>query len=352
MPEPQIYQESRSMRAVVVHQQGDPSVLKMEQVPVPKLKHQDVLVRVRACALNHLDIWCRRSLPNVPLPIILGCDVAGEIAEVGADVSHIKIGQKVLVSPGISCGTCLHCLDGDEHLCRFYQIIGEDRNGGYAEYVDVPAVNCFPIPLRLDFEQAAAIPLVFLTAWHMLAARAQLKMGETVLVIGGGSGVGSAAIQIARLFHCRVITTVGSEDKAKLARELGAHEVINHAKQSIAEEIRRLTGKQGVDVIFEHVGPAVWKDCLSALAINGRLVTCGGTTGPKVEIDLPRLFMKQQSILGSKMGTKRELADMLPYFEQGLLKPVIDRVLPLEEVRKAHELIESRSQFGKIVLRI
>lgn len=339
-----------SMRAVVIREQGSADVLRMETVAAPKPGAGEVLIKVRACALNHLDIWCRKSLPGIKLPMILGCDVAGEVAAVGEGVANPKVGAAVLVSPGMSCEACAQCYAGQEQLCRHYRVLGEHVDGGYAELVKVPARNCFALPRGLDFFQAAAIPLVFITAWHMLIARASLQTGETLLVIGGGSGVGSAAIQIGKLFHCRVIATVGGDEKAALARELGADEVIDHNRAKLADELKTMTQKRGVDVIFEHVGPAVWPDCLLSLAIGGRLVTCGGTTGPKVEIDLPRLFMKNQSILGSMMGTREELARMLPLFEQGLLKPVVSKVLPLSEVKTAHQLIESRKHFGKIVL--
>jgi NADPH:quinone reductase-like Zn-dependent oxidoreductase len=339
-----------SMRAVVIHEQGSPDVLRFETVAVPSVGSTEALIKVRACALNHLDLWCRKSLPGVKLPMILGCDVAGQVVAVGSAVDALKTGAAVLVAPGTSCQSCPQCWSGQEQLCRRYKVIGEHLDGGYAEYVKVPAANCLPMPSGMNFHEAAAIPLVFITAWHMLVARAALQMGETLLVIGGGSGVGSAAIQIGKLLHCRVIATAGGEQKAALARKLGADEVIDHNAQKIADEIKGLTDKRGVDVIFEHVGPAVWSDCLLSLAIGGRLVTCGATTGPRVEIELPRLFMKNQSILGSMMGTRHELATMLPFFEKGLLKPVVSEVLPLVDVKKAHELLESRKQFGKIVL--
>lgn len=342
---------SGSMKAVLLREQGKPEVLKEpEEIPTPKAAHGEVLVKVRACALNHLDIWCRRELPGLKLPLILGCDVSGEIAELGEGVTQWKVGDRILVSPGLSCGTCLQCLDGQENLCRYYQILGAGRNGGYAEYVNVPAVNCFPIPQGLSFHQAAAIPLVFVTAWHMLTSRAKIQMGETMLVIGGGSGVGSAAIQIGKLHHAHVIATVGDDEKAALAKELGADEVIIHNKQKIADEIKRMTNKRGVDLIFEHVGPAVFEDCLASLAINGRLVTCGATTGPKVQVDITRLFFKHQTIYGSMMGTKKDLASALPFFSQGKLRPVIDDVYPLKEARIAHEVVEGRQQFGKVLL--
>lgn len=339
-----------SMKAMIVREQGAPNVIKREQVPVPQPGPIEALIKVRGCALNHLDVWVRSGLPGVKLPRILGCDVSGEVEAYGSEVHHLKKGQRVLVCPGMSCGVCAECLDGQENLCRNYHILGAGCDGGYAEFVKVPAANCMNIPGNLDFHQAASIPLVFLTAWHMLVVRCGLRMNETVLVIGGSSGVGSAAIQLARLFHARVIATVGNDEKAKRATELGAQHVINHSKQSISEEVKKLTNKRGVDIVFEHVGPAVFTECLASLATNGRLVTCGATTGPKVEVDVARLFMKHQSILGSIMGTKKDLIDVLKFFEDGRLKPVVDRVLPLGEAQKAHEIIESREFFGKVVL--
>jgi NADPH:quinone reductase-like Zn-dependent oxidoreductase len=339
-----------TMKAMVMREHGPASVVKPEEVHTPKPGGHDVLIKVRGCALNHLDVWTRAGIPGIKLPLILGCDVAGEVVERGHGVTHLNEGDKVLISPGFSCGVCKECIAGDENLCRYYHILGSGRDGGYAEYVAVPAVNCFRMPEGLSFHQGAAIPLVFITAWHMLVTRVGLKMNETVLVIGGGSGVGSAAIQIAKLFHCRVIATVGNEDKAKLAAELGADEIIVHSKQSIADEVKRLTNRAGVEVIFEHVGPATFGDCLASLATGGRLVTCGATTGAKAEIDITRLFMKHQAVYGSIMGTKREFADLLPFFSKGLLKPVVDTVLPLAEAPKAHEILESRKQFGKVVL--
>lgn len=339
------------MSAMLVREHGEPSVIKPERVPVPVPKNGEALIRVRGCALNHLDIWVRKGIPGISLPRILGCDIAGDVEAVGADVRHLKIADEVLVSPGISCGVCRECFAGQEMLCRHYHLLGAGRDGGYAEYVTVPAQSCFPKPKSLNFHEAAAIPLVFVTAWHMLVARCRIKFNETVLIIGGGSGVGSAAIQIARnLFRCRVIATVGNEEKAKLAQELGAHEVIIHSRQKISEEVKKLTGKRGVDIVFEHVGPAVFGECLASLATNGRLVTCGGTSGADVELNIPRFFMKHQTIYGSMMGTKSDLLDALPFFDEGLLKPVVDRVLPLKEAVKAHEILESRAFFGKVVL--
>ncbi len=339
-----------TLKARVVDKHGGPEAIQPQEVTTPKPGVGEVLLKVRGCALNHLDVWVRSGIPGIKLPLILGCDVAGEVVERGEAVDHPSTGDKVMVDPGLSCGVCRECLAGEENLCRQYHILGAGRNGGYAEYVTVPAVNCFQIPGGLTFQQAASIPLVFLTSWHMLLTRAQIKSNETVLVVGGGSGVGTAAIQIAKLFHCQVIATVGNEDKAARAKELGADEVIIHSKQKISEEVKKLTGKSGVDVVFEHVGPAVFAECMNSLAINGRLVTCGATTGPKVEVEVPRLFMKHQTIYGSVMGTKREMFALLPFFSKGLLKPVVDTVLPLAEARKAHEMMDQRNHFGKLVL--
>jgi len=309
---------------------------------------------VRACALNHLDLWLRRGLPSmeIPLPHIPGSDIAGEVAKVGEGVARVKPGERVLLAPGISCGQCEACLAGRDNFCRDYTLFGAGVDGGCAEYVVSPAVNVIPIPAKLTFEEAAAIPLVFLTAWHMLITRAQLRPGETVLVLGAGSGVGSAAIQIAKVAGARVIATAGSEAKLQKARELGAGDWIDHSKQDIAQEVKRLTNRRGVDVVFEHVGAATWEKSIRSLAPGGRLVTCGATTGYDGKIDIRYLFTRHLSILGSFMGSKAELYAVLELFERGLLKPVIDRVLPLEKCAEAHSRLENREQFGKIVLKV
>jgi NADPH:quinone reductase-like Zn-dependent oxidoreductase len=231
-------------------------------------------------------------------------------------------------------------------------LLGYKRDGGYAEYVVVPEVNALPMPEGLSFEEAASVPLVFLTAWHMLVTRAQLKPGENVLVLGAGSGVGSAAIQIAKLMGARVIATAGAESKLEKARALGADDVIHHGEQSIADEARRLTGRRGVDVVFEHVGQATWEQSIKSLATAGRLVTCGATTGFAAQLDLRLLFARQLSLLGSYMGSRGELFHVLKLFSEKKLHPVVHRVLPLSEARAAHELLEKREHFGKVVLTV
>lgn len=340
------------MKAVRFHEHGGPEVLKYEDAPDPKVQANEVLVRVKTCALNHLDLWLRTGVRawKLAMPHIVGSDIAGEVAEVGSLVTRAKPGDRVLLCPGISCGQCEACFKGLDSACRSYTLFGVLVGGGYAEYVKSPEMNVIPIPGDLGFDEAAAVPLVFLTAWHMLFTRAGLKPGEDVLVIGAGSGVGTAAIQIAKLVNARVIATAGADWKLEKARALGADEVINHSKQSIAEEVKRLTGKRGVDVVFEHVGPAVWDQCFDSLATYGRLVTCGATSGPEVKLDLRDLYGRQRSILGSFMGGKGELMEALKFIAQRKLKAVIDSAFPLKEAAAAQKKMESREFFGKILL--
>jgi NADPH:quinone reductase-like Zn-dependent oxidoreductase len=342
------------MKAILFHQHGGPEVLQYTDAPEPVPGPRDVLVRVRACALNRLDLWVRQGLPGVaiPLPHIPGSDVAGEIAQVGRDVTRIKPGEKVVLAPGVTCGRCVACLSGRDNLCREFTNLGYMIDGGCAEYVRCPEVNCMPYPQNLSFEHAAAVPLVFQTAWHMLVSRARLQPGEDVLVLGAGSGVGSAAIQIAKFLGARVIATAGSDEKLAKARELGADETINHRTQKIREEVRRITGKRGVDVVFEHVGTATWGDSLASLAAGGRLITCGATTGYDAKLDLRFLFSRQLSLLGSYMGEKGELYTLLKLVAAGRLKPVVDRTFPLSACAEAHAYLEAGKQFGKVVLSV
>jgi NADPH:quinone reductase-like Zn-dependent oxidoreductase len=342
------------MKAIVFHQHGGPEVLKYTDSPDPMPRANEVLVHVKACALNHLDLWVRRGLPNVPIPLphIPGSDVAGEIAQIGADVATVRVGQKVVLAPLVSCGKCSACIAGLDNRCRQATNLGYMIDGGCAEFVRAPEVNCLPYPENLKWDEAASIPLVFQTAWHMLLARAELQPGEDVLILGAGSGVGSAAIQIAKFFGARVIATAGSDEKLAKAKELGADHLINHKTQKIREEVRRITNKRGVDVVFEHVGIATWEDSLASLAASGRLVTCGATTGYDAKLDLRFLFSRQLSLLGSYMGTKSELHSVMRLVANGRLKPVVDRVFPLAEAAAAHAYLESGSQFGKVVLSI
>ncbi len=340
------------MKAIRFHAHGGLEVLKYEDAPEPEIQANEVLVKVKACALNHLDIWLRMGVRRwqLPLPHIVGSDISGEVAKVGALVTRFKPGDRVLLSPGISCGQCEACFNGLDSACRSFTLFGLMVDGGYAEYVKSPELNVIPIPGDLSFDEAAAAPLVFVTAWHMLFTRAALKPGEDVLVIGAGSGVGMAAIQMSKLVNARVIATAGADWKLEKARALGADEVINHTKQSIAEEVKRLTGKRGVDVIFEHVGSAVWEDCFESLATYGRLVTCGTTSGPEVKLNLQILYGRQRSILGSFMGGKAELLEALTFLGQRRLRAVIDSAFPLKDAAEAQKKMESRDFFGKILL--
>lgn len=338
------------MRAVRIHQFGGPEVLIYEDVPDPRPRQDQLLVRVRACALNHLDVWVRKGLPGVKLPHILGSDVAGEVVEAGEYVRGFKAGQRVLLAPMHFCGHCAKCVAGLQNQCREFTALGNAVDGGNCELIAVPAANVIPIPDSLDFNQAASVPLVFVTAWHMLVGRAAIRPGQTVLVLGASSGVGIAAIQIAKLFHCRVITTAGDEVKLEKGRALGADYGINHYQQKISEEVRKITNKEGVDIVLEHVGAATWDESVKSLKSGGTLVTCGATTGPNVGIDLRHLFARQLTLLGSYMGTMAELHEVLRHVFSGRLKPVVDRVFPLQYMRAAHEYLEKSQMFGKVVV--
>ncbi len=340
------------MKAVTFERFGGPEVLTYGERAAPLPEAGEALVRVRACGVNHLDLWVRAGLPGLEpeMPHILGNDVVGEIVALGAGVKHLSVGQKTLVNPTLSCGVCPACANGDDHLCRSYDVLGRRRNGGYAELVAVPAANCLPYPDRLSWEKAAAVPLVFMTAWHMLVTRARVRPGDDVLVIGAGSGVGSAALQVARLFGARVIATAGTAEKLDLALTIGAHDGINHSSEDVAARARALTGKKGVDVVVEHVGGRMFEAAVAALARDGRLVTCGATTGGKVTLDVNLLFGRHLALLGSWMGRRSDLNDALRHVASGELEPVVDSVLPLADARRAHERLEARQVFGKLVL--
>jgi len=342
------------MKAVVIREHGGPEVLQVEEIEDPHPGPGEVLVRVRACALNHLDVWTRMGQAGrtITFPHILGNDMAGEIAELPSPIEGLSVGQRVMLSPGSSCGRSAMCLSGEDHSCRQYRILGHGVHGGYAELVRCPAANVIPIPDGVGFEQAAAFPLVSLTAWRMLVTRARITLGEDVLVWAAGSGVGTAAIQIAKLFGARVIATAGSDTKLARARELGADETINHHTQDVVAEVRRLTGKKGVEIVVEHVGQATWPRSILSLAHRGRLVTCGATTGPQGETELRYLFSKQLSLLGSYMGSKADLLAAASHFFAGRLRAVVHDVLPLTEARRAHVTMETSAHFGKIVLRV
>ena len=336
------------MKAVRFHQHGTADVLVHEEVPEPVPERGHAIVRVRACALNHLDIWQRQGLPRVtfPLPHVSGADVAGEIV----DAEGYTPGDRVMLQPGLSCGHCAACVAGRDSLCPRYDVLGNMSAGGYAELVKVPLANVIRIPDHVSFVEAAAFPLTFLTAWHMLFTVGQLRPGETVLVIAAGSGVGQAAIQIARFAGARVVATAGTDAKVSRAKAMGADEAINHAAGPFAAEVKRLTDGRGVDVVVEHVGEATWDQSVRSLARGGRVVTCGVTTGAAASLDLRHLFARQLSLLGSYMGRKGELLEAASLFFSGHLRPVVDTTFPLTDAAAAQQRLERREHFGKIVL--
>ncbi|MBI3008558.1 MAG: zinc-binding dehydrogenase [Candidatus Omnitrophica bacterium] len=340
------------MKSVAINEHGGVDKLTFQDVPEPSVFKDEVLVKVKACGVNHLDIWVREGLPGIkiPFPHILGCEVSGEVYKVGEGIKDVNIGDKVLIAPGISCGRCYQCLSGNDNMCISYDIMGLRCNGGYAEFAKAPLMNIIPLPEGLDFDGAAAIPLVFLTAWHMLITKARLLAGEDVLILGAGSGIGTAAVQIARLSGARVIVAAGTDEKLEKAKKLGADETINYKKSDFEREVKKLTNSKGVEVVFEHIGPDTWDKSIRSLSKRGRLVICGATSGPKVEIDLRYFFTRQLSIFGSYMGTKAELLDLLKLFGEKKLQPVIDRKFPLKEAKDAHQYMMDRKQFGKLVL--
>lgn len=341
------------MKAVLIRGHGGPEVVSHEDLPDPSPGPGQVLVAVRAAALNHLDLWVRKGWPGLKLsfPHVLGSDVAGVVEAVGPGVEGVQAGDEVVVNPSLGCGRCERCLGGAENLCRRFAILGEHVPGGQAERLVLPARNVLPKPANLGFEEAAAVPLTFMTAWHALVARAKVRVGETVLVHAAGSGVGVAAVQIAKLLGARVIATAGTEAKLEKARALGADHLVNYEEQDFAQEVRKLTDRKGVEVVFEHVGKTTWERSLLAAGIGGRIVTVGATTGYDPPTDLRHVFFRQLSVLGSTMGTAADLLAVLRFVGEGRLRPVVDRVLPLREARAAQGLLADRAQFGKIVLR-
>jgi len=345
------------MKAIVFSEQGSTEVLRYTDVPKPTLGADEVLVKVEACAVNYLDLHARRNRPEIAekfqrgeAPHILGSDIAGTIAEVGTAVNSIAVGDRVVLAPCIPCGACSDCHRGDENLCDTQVLIGFQTNGGYAEYVKAPARNAIQIPDALSFVSAAALPIAYLTAWHMLMARAALRPGEDVLILGVGGGVGSAGLQIAKLTGARVFATASSDRKLARAREMGADITINYKDMDFSETVLAATDGRGVDVVLEHVGAATWDQSITSLAKNGRLVSCGVTTGDIGTINIRKLYQKQLTIMGSALGTVPELRTLVTLAGQGKVEPIIERTLPLDYAQEAHLLLENRKNFGKVVL--
>lgn len=342
------------MRAAAFFQHGGPEVLTVTDLPTPTPGPGEVRIVVHAVALNHLDLFVRRGLPTLklPLPHVGGSDIAGTLDQIGDGVTGWQVGDAVVANPSLPCLACDMCRAGQQPLCDDYKIIGEHVHGGLAEYVVVPAHRLHPKPERLDFVQAAAVPLVFETAWRALVTRAAVRPGETVLVLGAGGGVASAAVQIARLAGARVIAVTSSPERAERVRALGADVVIDRNAESWSKAVWQATGKRGADVVVENVGAATWRDSLRSAARLGRIVTYGATTGPTPETDIRFIFWKQLTILGSTMSTDAEFAAVMGAIASGGLEPVVGVVLPLDEVQRAHEMLEAGQVFGKAVLQV
>jgi NADPH:quinone reductase-like Zn-dependent oxidoreductase len=340
------------MKAVRIHQHGDSSVLKLENIASPVPKSDEAVVEMHVAALNHLDLWVRNGIKGVPLPLILGSDGAGIINEIGSNVKHVKVGERVLIQPLIHCGSCSNCLSGHENYCNDWGILGEHMDGTLAELISIPEKNLYAIPSDLGFQEAAAFALVSQTAYTMLIDRANLKRKDSVFIWGASSGLGSVAIQIAKAVGSTVIAASSSTENLEKASALGADFTLNHKTDNISASVNEITGGHGVDVVFEHVGEATWNTSLKILGKCGRIVTCGATTGARVEIDLRHLYYKQQSILGSTMGNKAAFENSFELVKSGKLKPVIDRTFPIEEIKVAHKYLEEGAQFGKVLIQV
>ena len=338
--------------AMVIERHGGPEVLTRKSVELGELGPREVRVRVRAVALNHLDLWVRRGGPAFKLdyPHRLGSDIAGEVEARGPGARGVHVGERVIVHPALSCGICAACKGGRDNLCRSYRILGENAQGGYAQRIHVPDDSLLPIGDALDFERAAALPLTTLTAWQMVFRKGEVRPGQTVLVNAAGSGVSVMLIQLCKLAGARVVASTTSPDKVEAARRIGADEVILSGDRDLAQEVRRLTDRTGVDVAFDHVGGELFEKTLGAVRWGGRIITCGATGGFLPNIDLRTIFFKQIEIRGSTMGTRGDLAEALPFILSGRIRQVVHRTFPLWEAADAHRALERRGVFGKIVL--
>jgi NADPH:quinone reductase-like Zn-dependent oxidoreductase len=340
-----------TMRAAIFHDHGGPEVVRIEQVAQPRPGPGEVLVQVRAAAMNHLDLWVRRGIPiETTMPHIGGSDIAGVIAEAGEGVDAARVGERVVINPSLWCGRCRECARGEHSMCERFRILGEHTDGGFAEFVAAEADHVYPLPDAMSFQDAAAIPISYMTAWRTLVTRAALRPGEDVLVIGASGGTALAAVQIARLMGARVFAVTKGAEKVERLRELGADVVYDRAEEDWSKAVFRDTGRRGVDVVVENVGAATWAGSVRALARGGRLVTYGATAGPKVELDVRSVFWKQIQVIGTTMASRGEFEDLLRVVFAGRLHPVIDTVMPLDQAREAHERLEAGGQFGKIVL--
>ncbi|MCK4903125.1 MAG: zinc-binding dehydrogenase [Candidatus Marinimicrobia bacterium] len=338
------------MKAVRIHRHGGIDVLKYEDVPVPKINQNQCLIKIKAAALNHLDIWVRKGIPGVPLPMIMGSDGAGVVENIGAKVSEFSVGDRVLIQPLTFCGTCRWCRQNKENYCEQWGIFGENQDGTQCEYMAIDTDHLRIIPDGMSFEEASAFPLVAETAYAMLIDRANIQKGEIIFVWGASSGVGSMAIQIAKALGCKVLTAVGDSKKGDFAEKLGADKSVNYKDDDIIKIVKEFTDKQGVDVIVEHVGTKTWETSLRILGKGGRIVTCGATTGSDAKFDIRRLFYNQQSILGSTMGNVKSFERALDMYRNGDIKPIVDKCFKMAEIRKAHEYLENGKQIGKVIV--
>src|SRR3990172_6854056 len=336
------------MKAVFINEHGNIDKLKYGDLKEPQISPREVLIRLKTASLNHLDIWVREGMPGlkVEFPHILGADGAGIIEQIGSDVKNVKVGDKVLLNPGISCNACEQCNSGEHSQCSTFHLLGEHVNGTFAEFVKAPFENVHSIPGGLSFEEAAAFPLVFLTAWRMLVSKAKLLPGETILILGIGGGVSSAALQIAKQIGARVFVTSGEKRKLEKAKELGSDYGINYNETDFVKEVRKLTEKRGVDVVLDNVGAATWTKSLACLAKGGRIVTCGATTGSDPQTDIQRIFWNQITVFGSTMGNRKEFSQVLNLFKVNKLEPTIDSVFPLRDFKDAQKKMEEKEQFG------
>jgi NADPH:quinone reductase-like Zn-dependent oxidoreductase len=340
--------------AVYRHHGKDPrQVVRIEDVDVPKVKPNEVLIKVEAAAYNYNDLWGIWGEPiKIPMPHISGSDAAGTVAEVGEDVSRLKVGDRVVVHPNLTCRVCYECTSGQEYDCRDRKVWGFQTGplwGAYAQYTPMPEVNVIKLPGNVSFTDAAAISMVGMTSWHVLVTRANIRPGQTVLIMGGGSGMGIAGIQIAKLFNCDVISTAGNRDKMDRCLELGADYVVNHREADWYKKVREITNRQGVDVIFEHIGKTVFPQELGLLKLGGTLVSTGATTGYDSPIDLRYLFFRGINLLGATQGTKAGLEKVIDWVSKGRIKAVIDTVLPFSNMVDGHVKMADSQLFGKIV---
>lgn len=340
------------MKAIRIHQNGGTEVLRVDDIAEPVPTVSQVKIAIQASALNHMDLWVREGIPGMgALPLTLGCDGAGVVVELGDEVKHLKINDRVLIYPVMNFLRAESYEEENANLSKNLQLLGEHMNGTHCEYICVPATHVVKIPDHLDFVSASSFPLTFITAWHMLVRKGRIRKGQDVLIVAASSGVGVAAVQIAKHFGARVIATSSGEERLQKLRHLGADAVVDHYQESVSKRVKELTQGKGVELVFEHVGESLWQECLKSMAWGGRLVTCGATSGPNIKMDMRHIFIKQQEILGSTMGSIDELLEICERMRTGALKPIVDRVFDFQDVAWAHEYLAKQKPFGKVVLK-